>query len=78
LNGDGTTANATLDASAEKDAALTAYLRAIIAARANNIEQVKSNLTTAISKDPSLKAKAAKDREFIKFWADASFTAIVK
>lgn len=78
LNGDGTTANSTLDASAEKDAALTAYLRAIIAARANNIEQVKSNLTAAISKDPSLKAKAAKDREFIKFWSDASFTAIVK
>lgn len=78
LNGNASEATSTLDASAEKDAALTSYLRAIIASRANNLDQVKSNLTTAIQKDAALKEKAAKDREFIKYFADAGFQAIVK
>ncbi|HAA00950.1 MAG TPA: hypothetical protein DCD96_04830 [Flavobacteriales bacterium] len=78
LNGNGSEATSTLDGSQEKDAALSFYLRAIIAARANKIEEVKSNLTSAIQKDSALKAKAAKDREFLKFASDASFQAIVK
>ncbi|MBX7095055.1 MAG: hypothetical protein K1X56_10050 [Flavobacteriales bacterium] len=78
LNGNGNEASSTLDASAEKEAALTFYLRAVIAARANNLAQVTSNLTSAIQKDGSLKTKAGKDREFLKFANEASFQAIVK
>jgi hypothetical protein len=34
-------------------------------------------LKSAISKDKKYKEKAAKDREFIKFMSDASFSAAV-
>jgi hypothetical protein len=35
-------------------------------------------LKNAFSKDSSLKAKAAKDREFLKFAENATFTGAVK
>lgn len=78
LNKDYSNAKSTCDAAVEKDAALTFYLRAIIAARENNKADAKTNLSTAIQKDPSLKAKAAKDREFLKLMADADFASVVK
>lgn len=67
-----------LDASDEKESAKAYYLRAIQAADANDAAGVVSNLKTAISKDASLKAKAAKDREFIKFFENSEFKAAVQ
>ena len=44
------------DASAKAD-----YLRAVIAVKEGNLTEAKANLNTAVSKDSSLSAKAAKD-----------------
>ena len=68
-----TAALSTLDASADKESALGYYLKAIIGARQDNLDMVINNLKSAIAKDSSYKAKAAKDREFIKFFENASF-----
>lgn len=72
-----TTALSTLDASADKESALGYYLKAIIGARQDNLDMVVNNLKSAIAKDSSYKAKAAKDREFIKFFENASFKNVV-
>jgi len=77
LNGDAGGAKSDLDASDEKESAKAHYLRAIMAARAGDATGL-SSLKTAISKDPSLKAKAAKDREFIKWFDNADFKATVQ
>jgi Tfp pilus assembly protein PilF len=71
-------ASKTLDNSAAKDEAMSHYLRAIIAARQGNESNVVNSLKNAFAKDGSLKAKAAQDREFVKFFENANFTAIVK
>jgi tetratricopeptide (TPR) repeat protein len=78
LDGKLDAASATLDNSPQKEDAKSYYLRAIIAARKDNENGVVNNLKTAFSKDASLKAKAAKDREFIKFFENPAFTSIVK
>ena len=57
-------------------AANSSYLKAIIGSRTGNIEMVTENLKLAFDKDPSLKDKAKKDREFIKFFENADFLAI--
>ncbi len=75
LNKDYGPAGTTLNGSPDKESALGYYLKAILAARANDIDGVSSNLKNAISKNPALKAKAAKDREFIKFFENATFKA---
>lgn len=54
------------------------YLMAVAGARSNNIPMMVENLTKAIEKDPSLKAQAAEDREFIKFFQNAEFMNLVK
>jgi hypothetical protein len=77
LNGDYDAAKTTIDASPDKDSAMGYYLKAIIGARKNDLTYLTENLTQAVAKDSSLKAKAAKDREFIKFFENASFKAIV-
>jgi len=78
LNGNMDEASKTLAASSDKDSADGYYLKAIIAARSNaGVDAVVSNLKSAISKDKKYKEKAAKDREFIKFMSDASFSAAV-
>lgn len=77
LNGDYSAALTTIDASPDKDSAMGYYLKAIIGARQNNLDLLVNNLKSAVAKDPSLKAKAAKDREFIKFFENASFKAVV-
>jgi outer membrane protein OmpA-like peptidoglycan-associated protein len=61
------------------ETAETAYLKAIIAARSNEgVDAVVSHLKVAISKNASLKEKAAKDREFLKFSTETTFTNTVK
>jgi tetratricopeptide (TPR) repeat protein/outer membrane protein OmpA-like peptidoglycan-associated protein len=76
LNGNLDEASKTLAASKDKESADGYYLKAIIAARSNaGVDAVVSNLKSAISKDKKYKEKASKDREFIKFMNDGSFTA---
>ncbi len=54
--------------SAVKNAdANTSYLAAVAAARTNDAAAVAQNLKKAISQDASMKAKALKDLEFVKF-----------
>jgi tetratricopeptide (TPR) repeat protein len=77
LNGEFDAAASILDKSADKESALAYYLRAIIGARTNKADMLTSNLKIAIQKDASLKAKAVKDAEFIKFRDNADFKSIV-
>jgi tetratricopeptide (TPR) repeat protein len=78
LSDDSGSATSTLDASAETDEAYAHYLRAIIAARADDATNTAKHLTAAIAKDSSLKAKAAKDAEFLKLRDNAAVAAIIK
>ena len=78
LNQDYSEALTTIDSSPDATSALGYYLKAIIGARQDNLDLITNNLTSAISKDSSLKNKAAKDREFIKFYDNASFQNLVK
>lgn len=66
LNGDLSGASADLAASSD-NSAIADYLKAIIAARGNDTTGVGTNAKSAISKDPSLGTKAAKDLEFRNF-----------
>ena len=78
LNGDYSAALSTLDASVDAESALGYYLKAIIGARQDNLDMVVNNLKSAFAKDAALKAKAAEDREFVKFFENASFKNVVK
>jgi outer membrane protein OmpA-like peptidoglycan-associated protein len=78
LNGSAADATKTLDASNDKETAQGYYLKAVASARENKVDAVVSNLKNAFAKDGSLKAKAAKDREFLKFAENAAFSGIVK
>lgn len=78
LNKDHNSALSTVDASADAESAEGYYLKAIASARAEKLEELVANLKNAFSKDASWKEKAAKDREFIKYFENASFTTIVK
>jgi tetratricopeptide (TPR) repeat protein len=76
LAGNPEKAGAILDASTEKEDALSYYLKAVAAARTSSNQAVYDNLKTAISKDGSLKAKAKSDLEFLKYRSDSNFTSI--
>jgi tetratricopeptide (TPR) repeat protein len=65
LNGDAATASNILDRSDESDSAKAHYLRAVIAARGKDAAGMNSHLREAVAKDPSLKARAEKDAEFL-------------
>ncbi len=77
LNGNTGAVATTIDASTEKDMAMSYYLKAVAAARTNNAAEVNNNLKTAIEKDGSLKAAAKDDAEFIKSRDNADFKAMV-
>jgi tetratricopeptide (TPR) repeat protein len=62
---------------APKDAQ-TYYLMAILGSRTDNKDMVMENLTNAIGEDDSLKAEAAMDREFIKYFRDEDFKMLVQ
>ena len=66
LNKDYAGAKSTLEGVANKDA-YTSYLLAIVAARTNDAAGVSTNLKDAVSKNASLKDRAAKDLEFAEF-----------
>jgi hypothetical protein len=74
-NGDG--ALATLDASPEKEDALSYYLKAVVGARKGQADLLINNLKIAINKDASFKSKAKEDLEFFKFRENADFKALV-
>jgi Flp pilus assembly protein TadD len=76
LNGNTGVVVTTIDASNEKDMALSSYLKAVAASRNNNTADVVSNLKTAIEKDGSLKTAAKEDAEFIKLRENADFKAL--
>ena len=76
LNGDTGGALATIDDSDDKESARGYYLKAIIGSRTNNQEMVINNLKSAISKDASLKDKAKKDMEFLKWMELDAFKAL--
>ena len=78
LSGDKDGAMSTLEASPDKDSAKGYYLKAVISARKGDAAGVISNLTKSTQKNPSMKAMAAEDREFIKWFNDASFKAVVQ
>ena len=76
LNGQGDAVTATIDGSNEKDMALAFYLKAVAAARKGDSAAGLSSLKSAIDKDGSMKTLAKEDAEFIKWKADATFTAM--
>ena len=72
-------ASKTIAASQDKESADGHYLKAIIASRSNaGADAVVSCLKAAFAKNPGLKEKAGRDREFIKLMNDATFSAAVK
>jgi len=77
LTKDYSKAQTTLNAVAAPNAT-TSYLKAIVAARTNNLNDVVSNLSQAIQKDPSLAKKASTDLEFVKYITDPNFLNIIK
>lgn len=77
LNGNANGAIAILDASEDKEMAMSYYLKAIAGARAGNKDLTINNLKTAISKDSSLKKKANKDAEFLQFAEDEAFKSLL-
>lgn len=77
LNKDYTAAASTLSQVAKPNAT-TSYLKAIVSARTGQNAAVISNLKDAIAKDTNLKARAAKDLEFVALFNDANFQSLVK
>jgi Flp pilus assembly protein TadD len=67
LGGDAAGAQRILEASPDKDTAQGHYLMAIIGARQNNGDMVKTQLGMAVAQDASLGDKAKKDLEFRAF-----------
>ncbi len=78
LNGSADVAVKTVDASTDKESAQGFYLKAVAAARQDKLDAMVSNLKSSFGKDGAMKAKAAKDREFLKYFENAEFSGIVK
>lgn len=78
LNGNPDAAIKTIDASSAKETGMGYYIKAIAAARMDKVDQVAAHLKNAIAKDATLKAKAAKDREFFKYFENPTFTSVTK
>ncbi len=58
--------------------ATTAYLKAIVSARTNNLNGVVTNLKESISRDKSMAKKALNDGEFVKFVTNTQFLNALK
>ncbi|MGB1040037.1 MAG: hypothetical protein ACPGVD_04130, partial [Flavobacteriales bacterium] len=76
LNKDYNTALKTIKDSPDSESAIGLYLKAIIAARVGNDSEVISYLSKSIAKDSTMRAKAKKDREFVKYFENTAFTAL--
>jgi len=77
LTKDYSKAQTTLNAVANPNAT-TSYLKAIVASRTNNLNDVVSNLSKAVKLDPSLAKKAATDLEFVKYITNPTFLSVIK
>jgi Flp pilus assembly protein TadD len=55
----------------------TYYLKAIVGARTNNLNNTVNNLKQAIDLKPALAAQAKKDLEFSKYFAESQFLGVV-
>jgi len=77
LNKENDAALSTLN-SVKSDDAIVSYLKAIVAARTQNAELLYTNLRLAVGKSAELKANAAKDLEFAKYFQDATFKSIIQ
>jgi predicted Zn-dependent protease len=53
--------------------ALVFYVQAVAAARQNKTSELGEKLKKAVSLDPSLKAKAVSDLEFLNFYSNTAF-----
>jgi hypothetical protein len=53
-------------------------MMAVAGARSGDTTMMTTNLSKAISLDPTLKTQAAEDREFIKYYENPEFSNIVK
>jgi len=78
LSGDKDGAMSTISASPDANTAAGHYLMAVISARKGDCAGVTSHLTSSVQMDPSMKAMAKDDREFIKCYNDAGFKAVVQ
>lgn len=78
LNGSASSVAGIVDGSADADTGQGYYLKAVAAARQDDLQGIVNNLKSAIAKDASYKAKAGNDREFYKYLENASFTALTK
>ena len=58
--------------------AMTDYLKAVVAARTGKTNEAIKNLANAIAQDASLKAKAAKNLDFVTLFNDSAFLNLVK
>ena len=58
--------------------AMTDYLKAVVAARTGKNNEAIKNLANAIAQDASLKAKAAKNLDFVTLFNDSAFLNLVK
>jgi len=76
LNGNPESVNITIDASNEKDMAMSTYLKSVAAARKGDATGGLAFLKTAIEKDASLKAMAKDDCEFLKWRDNADFKSL--
>jgi tetratricopeptide (TPR) repeat protein len=54
------------------------YLKAVIGARTENSQMLFENLTKAVKDSEKCKTTAAKDREFVKYFEDPNFKALVQ
>lgn len=76
LSGNASAANSTLQCA--PDNAEKFYLMAVAAARTSNEAIVLDNLRKAVKENSALKAVAAEDREFLKYFNNSDFQSIVK
>ncbi len=58
--------------------AATDYLKAVIAARQKNLDQILTNLQSAIDKDSAFRDRAKKDLEFRDYAEDSNFQSVVR
>ena len=77
LTKDYSKAQATLNA-VKNPNAVTSYLKAIVAARTNNLNDVISNLSQAVKLDSSFAKKAIGDLEFVKYITNPNFINVIK
>jgi len=61
----------------EDPCAKTNYMKAVLGARMENADMMFENLTKAIQAKPKIAKFAAGDREFIDYFADPNFMALI-